>query len=107
MASSGHLRGMAAAAPQALHVLVVAGFGLILVETVGVGQAEVELAALADSSLVIVAPVLGNAIQAAKAGILEIGDLFVVNKIDKPGAQEAVRDLRGMIAMAQHGPDDW
>jgi len=104
---SGHLGGLAGAAPQALHVLDAAGFGLILVETVGVGQAEVEIAALADSTLVIVAPGLGDAIQAAKAGILEIGDLFVVNKSDKPGAQETVRDLRGMIAMAQRGPEDW
>jgi LAO/AO transport system kinase len=67
----------------------------------------VEIAALADSTLVIVAPGLGDAIQAAKAGILEIGDVFVVNKSDKPGAQETVRDLRGMIAMAQRGPEDW
>jgi LAO/AO transport system kinase len=107
MASRGHLGGLAGAAPQALHVLDAAGFGLILVETVGVGQAEVEIAALADSTLVIVAPGLGDAIQAAKAGILEIGDVFVVNKSDKPGAQETVRDLRGMIAMAQRGPEDW
>jgi LAO/AO transport system kinase len=62
---------------------------------------------MADSTLVIVAPGLGDAIQAAKAGILEIGDVFVVNKSDKPGAQEAVRDLRGMIAMARHGEGDW
>jgi LAO/AO transport system kinase len=107
MASRGHLGGLAGAAPQALRVLDAAGFGLILVETVGVGQAEVEIAALADSTLVIVAPGLGDAIQAAKAGILEIGDVFVVNKSDKPGAQETVRDLRGMIAMAQRGPEDW
>jgi LAO/AO transport system kinase len=107
MASRGHLGGLAGAAPQALHVLDAAGFGLILVETVGVGQAEVEIAALADSTLVLVAPGMGDAIQAAKAGILEIGDVFVVNKSDKPGAQETVRDLRGMIAMAQRGPDDW
>ena len=107
MASRGHLGGLAGAAPQALRVLDAAGFELILVETVGVGQAEVEIASLADSTLVIVAPGLGDAIQAAKAGILEIADVFVVNKSDKPGAQETVRDLRGMIAMAQRGPDDW
>jgi len=107
MASRGHLGGLAGAAPQALRVLDAAGFELILVETVGVGQAEVEIASMADSTLVIVAPGLGDAIQAAKAGILEIGDVFVVNKSDKPGAQETVRDLRGMIAMAQRGPDDW
>jgi GTPase len=107
MANRGHLGGLSAAAPQALRVLDAAGFDLILVETVGVGQDEVEIASMADSTLVIVAPGLGDAIQAAKAGILEIADVFVVNKSDKPGAQEAVRDLRGMIAMAQRGPGDW
>lgn len=107
MASRGRLGGLSAATPQALRVLDAAGFDLVLVETVGVGQAEVEIASLADSTLVIVAPGMGDSIQAAKAGILEIGDLFVVNKADKPGAQEAVRDLRTMIAMSRHGPGDW
>jgi len=107
MASRGQLGGLSRATPQALRVLDAAGFDVILVETVGVGQAEVAVASLADSTLVIVAPGLGDAIQAAKAGILEIGDLFVVNKSDQPGAQEAVRDLRTMIAMAQRGPGDW
>jgi LAO/AO transport system kinase len=107
MASRGQLGGLARATPQALRVLDAAGFDVILVETVGVGQAEVAVASLADSTLVIVAPGLGDAIQAAKAGILEIGDLFVVNKSDQPGAQGAVRDLRTMIAMAQRGPGDW
>jgi LAO/AO transport system kinase len=107
MASRGQLGGLARATPQALRVLDAAGFDVILVETVGVGQAEVGVASLADSTLVIVAPGLGDAIQAAKAGILEIGDLFVVNKTDQPGAQEAVRDLRTMIAMAQRAPGDW
>jgi LAO/AO transport system kinase len=90
-----------------LRVLDAAGFDVVLVETVGVGQAEVEIASLADSTLVVVAPGMGDAIQAAKAGILEIGDVFVVNKSDKPGAQEAVRDLRTMIAMAQRGAAEW
>jgi GTPase len=107
MASRGQLGGLSRATPQALRVLDAAGFDVILVETVGVGQAEVAVASLADSTLVIVAPGLGDAIQAAKAGILEIGDLFVVNKSDQPGAQEAVRDLRTMIAMAQRAPGDW
>ncbi len=107
MASRGHLGGLSAATPQAVRVLDAAGFGVVLIETVGVGQAEVEIAGLADSTMVIVAPGLGDAIQAAKAGILEIGDVFVVNKSDKPGAQEAVRDLRGMIAMARRGVGDW
>ena len=107
MATRGHLGGLSWTTPQALRVLDAAGFDVILVETVGVGQAEVEIASLADSTLVVVAPGMGDAIQAAKAGILEIGDLFVVNKSDKPGAQEAVRDLRTMIAMAQRGAGEW
>jgi LAO/AO transport system kinase len=107
MASRGHLGGLAGATPQAVRVLDAAGFDVVLIETVGVGQAEVEIAAMADTTMVIVAPGLGDAIQAAKAGILEIGDVFVVNKSDKPGAQEAVRDLRGMIAMARRGEGDW
>jgi GTPase len=107
MASRGHLGGLSAAAPQALRLLDAAGFSVLLVETVGVGQAEVEVASLADTTLVIVAPGMGDAVQAAKAGILEVGDVFVVNKEDKPGAQETVRDLRTMIAMARHDAADW
>jgi len=107
MASRGHLGGLAASTPQAIRVLDAAGFELILIETVGVGQAEVAIASLADSLLVLLAPGMGDAIQAAKAGILEVADLFVVNKADKPDAQQVVRDLRNMIALAQHGQDDW
>jgi LAO/AO transport system kinase len=107
MASRGHLGGLAWATPQALRILDAAGFDIILVETVGVGQAEVEIASLADTALVVVAPGLGDSIQAAKAGILEIADLFVVNKSDRPGAQEVVRDLRNMLAMARHSEDKW
>ena len=107
MATRGHLGGLSEAAPQALRVLDAAGFAVLLVETVGVGQAEVEIASLADTTLVAVAPGMGDAIQAAKAGILEVGDVFVVNKADKPGAQEAVRDLRGMIAMAPRSAGEW
>jgi LAO/AO transport system kinase len=107
MASRGHLGGLSAATPQALRVLDAAGFGAVLIETVGVGQAEVEIASLADTTLVLAAPGMGDAIQAAKAGILEVGDIFVVNKRDHPGAQETVRDLRTMIAMARRGEQDW
>ena len=99
MASRGHLGGLAAATPQAVRVLDSAGFDVILIETVGVGQAEVEIAAHADSVIVLLAPGMGDAIQAAKAGILETGDLFVVNKADKPDVQQVVRDLRGMLAL--------
>jgi GTPase len=107
MASRGHLGGLAQATPQALRVLDAAGFDVVLIETVGVGQAEVEIASLADTSLVVVAPGLGDSIQAAKAGILEIADIFVVNKSDRPGAQEVVRDLRTMLAMASFGEGRW
>lgn len=107
MASRGHLGGLAWAAPQAIRVLDAAGCEVILVETVGVGQAEVEIASLADSTIVLTAPGMGDSIQAAKAGILEIADVFVVNKADRDGAQQTVRDLRNMLALAEHGPGDW
>ena len=107
MASRGHLGGLAASTPQAIRVLDAAGFDLIIIETVGVGQAEVAIASLADSVVVLLAPGMGDAIQAAKAGILEVADLFVVNKADKPDAQQVVRDLRNMIALASRGEDDW
>ena len=107
MASRGHLGGLAGATPQALRILDAAGFDVILIETVGVGQAEVEIATLADCSLVVLAPGLGDSIQAAKAGILEIADIFVVNKSDRPGAQEVVTDLRNMLAMASYGQGQW
>ena len=107
MASRGHLGGLAASTPQAVRVLDAAGFDLIVIETVGVGQAEVAVASLADSVVVLLAPGMGDAIQAAKAGILEVADLFVVNKADKPDAQHVVRDLRNMIALADRGEDDW
>jgi LAO/AO transport system kinase len=100
MASRGHLGGLAASTPQAIRVLDAAGFELIIIETVGVGQAEVAIASLADSVVVLLAPGMGDAIQAAKAGILEVADVFVVNKADKPDSQQVVRDLRNMIALA-------
>jgi LAO/AO transport system kinase len=107
MASRGHLGGLSLATPQAARILDAAGFDLILIETVGAGQAELEIASLADSTLVIVAPGMGDSIQAAKAGILEIADILVVNKSDRPGAQEAVRDLRTMLAMGRWAEDQW
>jgi len=107
MATRGHLGGLSAAVPQALRILDASGFDVIMIETVGVGQAEVEVASLADSTLVIVAPGMGDSVQAAKAGILEIADIFVVNKGDRPGAQETIRDLRTMVAMAVYGDGAW
>jgi LAO/AO transport system kinase len=99
VASRGHLGGLSFATPQALRVLDAAGFDVVLLETVGVGQSEVEVAARADTTVVIVAPGMGDGIQAAKAGILEIGDVFVVNKADRDGADDTVRDLRHMIQL--------
>lgn len=107
MATRGHLGGLAVAAPQAIRVLDAAGFDLVLVETVGVGQSEVEVAEQVDVTLVLLAPGMGDGIQAAKAGILEIGDVFVVNKADRDGAHVVVRELRNMVALAQRTPADW
>src|SRR6059058_1405053 len=105
MATRGHLGGMALAAPEALRILDASGKDLILVETVGVGQAEVEVATATDTTLVVVSPGWGDAVQVAKAGILEIADVFVVNKSDKEGAGEAARDLRHMLKMGAE--QDW
>ena len=108
MASRGHLGGLSAATPQALRVLDGAGCEVVLVETVGVGQSEVEIASAADSTVVLLAPGMGDGIQAAKAGILEIGDVYVVNKADRDGADATVRELHHMLALgARRGPDDW
>jgi LAO/AO transport system kinase len=109
MASRGHLGGLATATPQAIRVLDAAGFELIIIETVGVGQAEVAIASLADSVVVLLAPGMGDAVQAAKAGILEVADLFIVNKADKPDAQHVVRDLRNMLALgtSQNSKNNW
>jgi LAO/AO transport system kinase len=99
MATRGHLGGMALAAPEAIRILDAAGADVVIVETVGVGQAELEVATATDSTLVVVTPGWGDAVQVAKAGILEIADVFVVNKADRDGANEAVRELEGMIRM--------
>jgi LAO/AO transport system kinase len=99
MASRGHLGGLSWTTPQAIRVLDAAGCDIVLVETVGVGQSEVEIAGLADTSIVLLAPGMGDGIQAAKAGILEIGDIFVVNKADREGADATVRDIRHMISL--------
>jgi LAO/AO transport system kinase len=107
MATRGHLGGLAVATPQALRAFDAAGFDTVIVETVGVGQSELEVAETADTVLVLLAPGTGDGIQAAKAGILEIGDIFVVNKSDRDGAQALIRELRTMIALAQRGPQDW
>ena len=103
MASRGHLGGLAWATPQAVRVLDAAGYDVVLVETVGVGQSEVEVAGAADTTVVLLAPGMGDGVQAAKAGILEIGDVFVVNKADRDGADSTARELRHMITLGS-GP---
>jgi LAO/AO transport system kinase len=107
MASRGHLGGLSWSTPQALRVLDAAGCDVVLVETVGVGQSEVEIAGMADTTVVLLAPGMGDGIQAAKAGILEIGDVYVVNKADRDGADQTRRDLRSMLALAERNEEAW
>jgi LAO/AO transport system kinase len=108
MATRGHLGGLAWAAPQAIRVLDAAGCDVVIVETVGVGQSEVEIASQADTSVVLLAPGMGDGIQAAKAGILEIGDVYVVNKADRDGADSTARELNHMLGLGEsRGPGDW
>lgn len=107
MSSRGHLGGLSAATPQAVRVLDGAGCDPVIVETVGVGQAEVEIAGLADTTLVLLAPGMGDSIQAAKAGVLEIADIFVVNKADRDGADATYRDIQGMIGLGERAPGQW
>jgi LAO/AO transport system kinase len=104
MATRGHLGGLSRAAPQAQRVLAAAGYRWIIVETVGVGQVEVEVAGAADTTVVVVNPGWGDAVQAAKAGLLEIGDIFVVNKADRDGVRATVNDLQTMLDLAGELP---
>ncbi len=103
MATRGHLGGLAVAVPDAVRVLSSVGMPVVLVETVGVGQQEVEVAAATDTTIVVVNPGWGDAIQANKAGLLEIADLFVINKADRPGARETRRDLELMLDLTDLG----
>jgi LAO/AO transport system kinase len=102
MATRGHLGGLALATPQAIRVLDAAGNAYIIVETVGVGQAEVDIARNADTTVVVVNPGWGDSVQAGKAGLLEVADLFVVNKADRPGAAATGRELQQMIHFGPH-----
>jgi LAO/AO transport system kinase len=99
MATRGHLGGMALAAPEALRILDASGADLVVVETVGVGQAELEVATATDTTVVVLQPKWGDAVQVAKAGILEIADVFVVNKAELEGANQAVRELESMLRL--------
>jgi len=105
MASRGHLGGLAAAVPEAIRVLAAVGFPVVLVETVGVGQVEVEVAGATDTTVVVLNPKWGDAVQANKAGLLEVADLFVINKADMPGAAQSRRDLEQMLDLT--APGDW
>jgi GTPase len=107
MATRGHLGGLSWATPQALRVLDAAGCDVVLVETVGVGQSEVEVVALADTTVVLLAPGTGDGVQAAKAGILEVADVFAVNKADRDAAGRTVRELRQVIAMGERPAGSW
>jgi GTPase len=103
MASRGHAGGLATATVAAAAVLDAVGFQLVFIETVGAGQSEVEVAAIADTTVVVQAPEMGDEVQAIKAGLLEVADIVVVNKGDRPGAQRAVAQLRAMLTVgAQH-----
>jgi LAO/AO transport system kinase len=107
MASRGHLGGLALATPQAVRLLDASGVPWVLLETVGVGQVEVEVAGAADTTLVVVNPGWGDAVQASKAGLLEVADVFVVNKADREGAADTRRDLEGMLDLGDRPPDAW
>jgi LAO/AO transport system kinase len=107
MASRGHLGGLALATPQAVRLLDASGVPWVLLETVGVGQVEVEVAGAADTTLVVVNPGWGDAVQASKAGLLEVADVFVVNKADREGAADARRDLEGMLDLGDRPSDAW
>jgi LAO/AO transport system kinase len=106
-ATRGHLGGLALSTPQSLRVLDAAGFPWVVVETVGVGQVEVEIAAAADTTVVVVNPGWGDSVQANKAGLLEIADIFVINKADRPGVSEARSDLRLMLELSNLAHDAW
>lgn len=105
MGSRGHLGGVAEATPKAIMILDAIGLPFVFVETVGVGQAEVEIVESADTTIVVVNPGWGDSVQANKAGLLEIGDVFIVNKADRDGVAEAVRDLEQMLDLGGHR--DW
>ena len=106
MATRGWLGGLARATTETAMLLDAAGFDVVIVETVGVGQDEVEIARLADVTLVVLTPGTGDDVQAIKAGIMEIADVFVINKADLAGAEKLERDLKASLTLA-HRPDGW
>lgn len=102
MATRGHLGGLSLAVPDAIRVLGAANFRFAMVETVGVGQMEVDIASAADTTVVVTNPGWGDAMQASKAGLLEVADIFVINKADRPGVKETRRDLEQMLELGHH-----
>jgi LAO/AO transport system kinase len=107
MATRGHLGGLSLATPEAVRLLDAVGKKWILVETVGVGQVEVEIAGKADTTVVVVNPGWGDSVQANKAGLMEIADIFVINKADRKGTEETRRDLEGMLELSDLASDAW
>ncbi|MFB9660912.1 methylmalonyl Co-A mutase-associated GTPase MeaB [Glycomyces mayteni] len=107
IATRGHLGGLTATTTAGVRLLEGLGFDTVIVETVGVGQAEVEIASLADTTLLLLAPGMGDGIQAVKAGVVEIADVYVVNKADRPGADGTVRDLKAMMSLVRREPGEW
>lgn len=107
MATRGSLGGLSHATLEAVQVLDAAGIDIILVETVGVGQAEVDIVRTADTCVVVLVPGMGDSVQAMKAGILEIADVFVINKSDREGADLLHRDLRTLLSLTETGPEEW
>ena len=107
MATRGALGGLARATVDAIQVMDAAGFDVLIIETVGVGQAEVDIVRIADSCVVVVVPGMGDSVQAIKAGILEIADIFAVNKSDRDGADHLVKDIRVILSLAEYAPDAW
>ena len=105
MATRGHLGGLSLATPEAVRLLDALGHQLVLIETVGVGQVEVEIAGKADTTVVVVNPGWGDSVQANKAGLMEIADIFVINKADRKGVEDTRRDLEQMLELSQLG--DW
>jgi LAO/AO transport system kinase len=107
MATRGHLGGLSLSTPEAIRLLDAVGREWILVETVGVGQVEVEIAGKADTTVVVLNPGWGDSVQANKAGLMEIADVFVINKADRKGADETRRDIEQMLELTDLAPDDW
>lgn len=107
MATRGHLGGLSLATPEAIRLLDAVGHRWVLIETVGVGQVEVEVAGKADTTVVVVNPGWGDAVQAAKAGLMEVADVFVINKADRSGAAQTRHDLESMLDLSDRAHDAW